>query len=165
MKEFFKKMFKMPRIFKRDMEEDSWRTPKTALEVISKAELDGMQRETISDLQAEGVLDPKALFYIYKYIDAKFDKKDFNVEDRFIAKANKLDQFYSEGRAEVYAEFSGYKTLFDLTKDADRRLRSAIIALDPETELKASDCRVEDDYDSLKSSYNKLPTLLNWEEQ
>lgn len=164
MKYSIKKLFKKPRSTT-PIVYNHWRMPTTALEVVSKAELDEMQQETIEDLQKEGVLNPKALFYLYKYIDAKFNKKDFNVEDRFIAKANMLDQFYSEGMAEVYADFTDYEELVKRTIEANLCLRRAIVALDPEADVDTAQSNIKNDAKELEASYNQLSKQLNWKEQ
>lgn len=150
---------------KKDNDSIDWRDPRTTLEVVSKKELDGLQKEVIEELNVEKVIDPEALFYIHKYIDAKFDQRDFNVGDRFINKANRLDQLYSDGRAEIYAEYTGYEELMERAKEADMRLRRAIVALDPETTVPTDECRLYDDSDLLKAKYEKLSEKLNWEEK
>lgn len=140
-----------------------WHDPVTTLELLSKEELRGMQQETIQDLQDEGVLNPKALFYIRGYIDAKFDGNDFNSDGYFINKANKIDQFYAEGKAEVYAACTGYGELMERTKEADLRLRRAIVALDPKTVISTEDCKLVDDSEKFMNDYNQLTDKLNWE--
>ena len=117
----------------------------------------------IQDLQDEGVLNPKALFYIREYIDAKFDGNDFNSDGYFINKANKIDQFYAEGKAEVYAACTGYGELMERAKEADLRLRRAIVALDPKTVISTEDCKLVDDSEKFMNDYNQLTDKLNWE--
>ena len=163
MKKLMQKLFKKHSPSSKDVE--NWRTPTTVLEVISKQELDSLQEEAISDLQTAGVLKPEALRYIRQYIDAKFDENDFDVDGRFVTKANLLDQFYSEGKAEVYSAFTDYKSQVARTIEADKRLRRAIVALDPETVIDTEISTVENDYTELKERYNQLPNKLNWEKQ
>ncbi len=166
MKDFFKKIPILGKyIERRGAGSDDWRDPKATLEVISKKELDALQNETINDLTTEGVVDPKALFYIHKYIDSKFNKKDFNVDERFINKANRLDQLYAEGKAEIYAEYTGYEELMERAKEADMRLRRAINALDPETFVSTEECKLFDDSDLLKEKFDKLADEIRWEEK
>ena len=142
-----------------------WHNPATTLEVLSKAELKAMQNEAIKDLEDEGVLNPKALFFVRKYIDAKFDGNDFNADDYYIDKANKLDQFYAAGKAEVYAECTGYGELMERAKEADLRLRRAIVALDPETDISTEDCKLINDAEEFMTKYHQLVDKLNWQEK
>lgn len=165
MSRFLEKIPIIRKFIKKEDISTDWRNPKATLEVISKQELDSLQKETINDLSSEGVIDPKALFYIHKYIDSKFSKKDFNVEDRFINKANKLDQLYAEGRAEIYAEYTGYEELMERAREADMRLRRAIVALDPETTVPTDECKLYDDSELLKAQFEKLTDKLTWEEK
>ena len=142
-----------------------WHNPATTLEVLSKAELKAMQQEAIQDLQDEGVLNPKAIFFNREYIDAKFDGNDFNADDYFIKKANRLDQFYAEGKAEVYSECTGYGELMERAKEADKRLRRAIVALDPNTDISTDDCKLIDDSEVFMTKYHQLVDKLNWEDK
>ena len=59
--------------------EPDWHEPISSLEVISKKELD-----------KEKVVDPKALFYIHKYLDARFNKSSFIISSRYIEKQNHI---------------------------------------------------------------------------
>ena len=163
MKKLKRKLFKKHTSQSDDVE--NWRTPTTALEIISKQELDGLQEEAINDLQEAGVLKPEALRYVRQYIDAKFDENDFDIDGRFAAKANMLSQFYSEGKAEVYSAFTDYESQVERAIEADKRLRRAIMALDPETNIDTQISTVENDYSKLKERYNQLPSKLNWEKQ
>ncbi|MBQ1373252.1 hypothetical protein IIY66_00395 [Candidatus Saccharibacteria bacterium] len=165
MNNFIQKIPIVRNFFGSEDDSSEWEKPKSTLEVISKEELDALQKETVNDLQQEGVLDPRALFYVRQYVDSKFSKKDFNIEDRFINKANKLDQLYADGKAEIYAEYTGYEELMERAKEADLRLRRAIVALDPDTTIPVDHCRLYDDSASLKLKYEELVDNLKWEKK
>ena len=53
-------------------QEDDWHNPKYILKVISDKELVNMREGIIEDLEKENVINPKALFYLRKYVDASF---------------------------------------------------------------------------------------------
>ena len=168
----------MPNIFNRSRAENNsnadWRDldalPK---EVISKSELDNLQKEVVSELgslqaetisQAEGNMSaqPQALYYYHKYIDAKFDKSDFDVDTYFIKKQNIIDQKYAEGLGDLRGDFTGYKELLDQIHEVDKRLRRKVNKLDPDAKIDVNAPGTYDDSAALLAQIEKLPEEIDW---
>ena len=85
-----------------------WHNPIYILKVINEKELRKIRKRILKDLKKEKVINPKALYYLRKYVDASFNKKTVNIEGRFIEKQNSIDQLYALGKSEVYANVSEY---------------------------------------------------------
>ena len=168
----------MSNIFKRKDEteeiSDDWRDldalPK---EVISKKELDGLQKEVIDELeklQTETIskfdeissAQPQTLYYYHKYIDAKFSKNDFNVDSYFIEKQNIIDKNYANGLVDIKSEFTGYKELINQIHEVDQRLRRKINKLDPRSNIDLDAPDTYDDSAKLLAEIELLPEEINW---
>jgi hypothetical protein len=76
--------------------------------MVEDKELRKIRRRILRDLKKEKVINPKALYYLRKYVDASFNKKTVNIEGRYIEKQNTLEQLYATGRAEVYESIAEY---------------------------------------------------------
>ena len=167
----------MPNFFKREQEDETdneWRDLDTLpKEVISKAELDRLQKEVIDELeklQTETVIksdavssaQPQTLFYYHKYIDAKFSKSDFDVDAYFIKKQNIIDKKYAKGLGDLKAEFTGYKELLNQIHEVDQRLRRKINKLDPRSNLDLNAPDTYDDSAKLLAEIEQLPEEINW---
>lgn len=141
---------------------EDWHTPTTNLQIIRDEDLKKIKKDTMDELKKSKVIDPKALFYIHKYIDARFSEKDFDIEGRFLDKQNTLDQLYSLGRSEVYTMFTEYQEILKKAKEADKRYRRAIIAMDSKISAELDKKKFYDDVDLLKEEFDKLPQALDW---
>lgn len=156
-----------------DLESD-WRDlnslPK---EAVSKKELDSLQKEVVEELkqlQEEAIAEsgetssakPQTLYYYHKYIDAKFNKEDFDIDTYFTKKQNIIDQKYAEGLGDVKSEFTGYKELLTEIKEVDQRLRRKINKLDPSSNIDLEAAGTYDDSETLWSQINELSAGINW---
>ena len=143
-------------------------------EVVSEKELDAMQDEVVkklANLEHDTIKQtgdiptakPQALFYCHKYIDAKFNKENFDIDTYFSRKQNILDRKYAEGLGDVKAEFTGYKELIEEIKEVDWRLRKKINKLDPSSNVNLDVAGTYDDSEVLLAQINELPTGINWD--
>ena len=144
---------------------EDWHNPSTNLQIIKEEDLDSIKKDTLDELNKAKVMDPKALFYIHKYIDARFSERDFDIEGRFLDKQNNLDQLYAEGRGEVYSLFTEYQEVLKKAKEADDRYRRAICELDPQIKEKLENKEFYDDIDLIRKEYDRLPESLDWSEK
>ena len=111
--------------------DEDWHNPKYILKVIDKNELKDIRKNILKELKDENVINPKALYYLRKYVDASFNKKTVNIEGKFIEKQNELEQLYAKGKAEVYELIAEYYDTIREIKEADYRLKKAILELEP----------------------------------
>lgn len=160
---------------KKDEDADSdWRDlnslPK---EAVSKKELDALQKEVVEELrqlQDEAISEagetstakPQTLYYYHKYIDAKFNKEDFDIDTYFTKKQNIIDQKYAEGLGDVKSEFTGYKELLVEIREVDQRLRRKINKLDPSSNIDLESIGTYDDSEMLLEQINELSAGINW---
>ena len=114
---------KIPFISKLFNKDDDWHEPKYILKVINEKELRKIRKRILKDLKKEKVINPKALFYLRKYVDASFNKKTVNISGRFIEKQNKLEQLYATGKAEIYELIAEYYDILREIREADERLK------------------------------------------
>ena len=166
----------MFKLFKKkdDEELDDWRNlnmlPK---EVISKDELDDLQKEVLNEIesiQSEAINEsdeirsakPQTLFYYHKYIDSKFNKSDFDVDRYFMRKQNIIDQRYAEGLGELKAEFTGYGELLNDIRAVDQRLRRKINKLDPTSNIDLDIVGTYDDSAEILEAVNSVPDGIDW---
>lgn len=138
-------------------------------DVVSKKELDTLQKEVVGELEslqneenAQGIAKPQTLFYFHKYIDAKFNKSDFDIDTYFAKKQNIVDQKYAEGIGDLKAEFTGYKELIDEIKEVDRRLRKKVNKLDPTSRVDEDALPTYDDSELLQKQISELPEDIEW---
>ena len=169
------KIFNKKKEFDDDVDAD-WRNLNALpREVVSKKELDSLQKEVINELEAlqretvaqigdRATAKPQTLYYYHKYIDAKFNKGDFDVDTYFTQKQNIVDQKYAEGLGDIRAEFTGYKELLDEIREADQRLRRKINKLDPSSDIGLDSVGTYDDSVRLLEVINELPEEINWNE-
>lgn len=159
MKELLSKIPLIGSFFKNN---DDWHNPDYILEVISEKELKRIRKKILKELKKEKVINPKALFYLRKYIDSSFNKKTVNIEGRYIKKQNELDQFYAIGKSTVYESISEYYDTIREIREADERLKIAIKELEPNIDRKVNDDIVYNDDTSFYDKFNKLPERLEW---
>ena len=167
---------KLLNIFRKKREDisDDWRDldalPK---EIVSKKELDNLQKEVVDELEnlqsdtvqqmsEKPTAKPQTLYYYHKYIDAKFNKGDFDIDTYFCQKQNIIDSKYAEGLGDVESEFTGYKELLDEIKEVDQRLRQKINKLDPNSKIDLEAVGTYDDSAKLLEQINALPREINW---
>lgn len=138
-------------------------------DVVSKKELDALQKEVVDELESlqssentQGIAKPQTLFYFHKYIDAKFNKNDFDIDTYFAKKQNIVDQKYAEGIGDLKAEFTGYKELIDEIKEVDRRLRKKVNKLDPTSQVDEDALPTYDDSELLQKHISELPEDIEW---
>ena len=142
--------------------------------VITKSELDQLQKEVVYEIESalDGAIaksgvnndaKPQALFYCHKYIDAKFNKNNFDINSYYHAKQNLIDQMYAEGLGEVEAELDEYDALVEMTRTVERRMRRKENDLDPESALDEADSTVHDDSEELRAEIINLPRMLIWQ--
>ncbi len=143
-------------------QEDDWHNPKYILKVISDKELVNMREGIIEDLEKENVINPKALFYLRKYVDASFNKKTVNIEGRFLEKQNTLEQLYATGKAEIYELIAEYYDILREIREADDRLKKAVLALEPNSERVVNKETIYKDDLSFSKQFNELPKKLEW---
>lgn len=147
--------------FHKKDESPDWKKPEAIpKEVLSKKELDDLERQTIAELRDNDTLHPQALFYIHKYIDAKFDKKDFDVDTVYAKKQSVIDELYAEGISDIYSSFTGYKGLVDGITAARENLERIAKNLDMENAEVSS--KEYDDTEEMLREIEALPTSLNW---
>lgn len=164
-------------LFRRKKDEDTesdWRDlnslPK---EAVSKKELDALQREVVEELrqlQEDAISDagesssakPQTLYYYHKYIDAKFNKEDFDIDTYFTKKQNVIDQKYAEGLGDVKSEFTGYKELLVEIREVDQRLRRKINKLDPSSNIDLEAIGTYDDSEALLKQIEELSSGIDW---
>ena len=139
-----------------------WHNPKYILKVIGDRELRRIRRRVLRDLKKEKVINPKGLYYLRKYIDASFNKKTVNIEGRFIEKQNELEQLYATGKSEVYESIAEYYDILREIREADERLKKAVLALEPNSERVVNKDVVYEDDSSFNERFNKLPESLKW---
>ena len=143
-------------------------------EIVSKEELDNLQQEVVSEIEsiqseainqsnATNTQKPQSLFYYHKYIDAKFNKGDFDIDTYFTKKQNTVDRKYAEGVSDLKEEFTGYKELIDRIREVDNRLRRKINKLDPSSNKDLSTAGVYDDTEAIEKLVNSIPEDLDWD--
>lgn len=146
---------------KKKDESPDWRKPEAIpKEVLSKKELDDLEHQVIAELRENDTLHPQALFYIHKYIDAKFNKRDFDVDTAYAKKQNVIDELYAEGLSDIYSSFTGYKGLVDEITAARENLERIAKSLDMDNA--EVDTREYDDTEEIFKEIESLPTSLNW---
>ena len=149
-------------IFNKNNLNEDWHNPSTNLQIIKETELDNIKKDVLNELKNAKVMDPKALFYIHKYIDARFSERDFDIEGRFLDKQNNLDQLYAEGKGEVYSLFTEYQEVLEKAQEADDRYRRAICELDPAIKDKLMKKEFNNDYEIIRKEFDRLPEALDW---
>lgn len=143
-------------------------------EVVSKKELDALQKEVIDELEKlqadtlsgygeNNVEKPQTLYYYHKYIDSKFNKEDFDVDTYFTGKQNIIDQKYAEGLGDVRAEYVIYKDTLAEIQEIDRRLRRKTNKLDPTSNIDLDATGSYDDSEDLLSQINEIPKEIDWD--
>lgn len=157
-----------------DGQSEDWRNLKSLpREVVSKQELDALQKEVISELEIlqkeaqqqandNSTAAPQTLFYYHKYIDAKFNKTNFDVDSYFVRKQNIIDQKYAEGLGQLKSEFTGYEELIDEIREVEGRLRHKIRKLDPNSGTSLKNFGTFDDSQQLLEQIDTLPEEINW---
>lgn len=144
-------------------------------EAVTKAELDALQDEVVGEVNEmqteflqqkmlgdpELMVKPQSLYYFHKYIDAKFNKKNFDFDRYFLAKQNLVDRKYAEGLGELHSEIATYHDLLQRADELKKRLQKKIDLLDPETEVKIADIARENEA-NFGDELQKLPTQINW---
>lgn len=139
-----------------------WHNPKYILKVIGDRELRKIRRRILRDLKKEKVINPKTLYYLRKYVDASFNKKTINIEGRFIEKQNELEQLYATGKAEVYESIAEYYDILREIREADERLKKAVLELEPNSKRVVNKEVIYKDDTSFSESFNELPEQLDW---
>ncbi len=159
MKEFLAKLPIIGNFIQEDMD---WHNPKSVLKVIKDKDLKKIKRKVIKELKKEDIINPKTLFYVHKYIDSSFSKKALNIEGRFIEKQNTMDQLYALGKAEMYANISEYYDLVKEAREAEERLRNAVVELDNKTDRNLNNDNVYSDDSLFWERIRNLPNKLDW---
>lgn len=142
-------------------------------EVISKNELDELQNEVIQELKAlqgdtinqsgeKSTAKPQTLYYYHKYIDAKFNKNDFNINTYFSKKQNIIDYKYAEGIGDIQAELAEYEELYKKAQELERRYRVKIAKLDPTFPLNNDINFSDDTILKMSAEVNALPQEIHW---
>lgn len=170
-------MVKLFNFFKKERDDDAnanWRDLNALpREIVSKKELDKLQKEVVEELahlqndttkqiEEHPTAKPQTLYYYHKYIDAKFNKGDFDIDTYFTQKQNIIDQKYAEGLGDIKSEFTGYKELIDEIREVDQRLRRKINKLDPTSNIDLEAIGTYDDSIELLRQINELPEEINW---
>ena len=165
------------KLFKRKKDENiiNWRDlDALPTEIVSKSELDSIQNEVVSEIesiQREAILEsnatdtqkPQSLFYYHKYIDAKFNKGDFDVDTYFTQKQNLVDRKYAEGLSELKDEFTGYRELIEKIREVDQRLRRKTNKLDPASNKDLEAVGTYDDTAKMTELIDSIPENIDWE--
>ena len=142
--------------------DEDWHNPKYILKVIDKNELKDIRKNILKELKDENVINPKALYYLRKYVDASFNKKTVNIEGKFIEKQNELEQLYAKGKAEVYELIAEYYDTIREIKEADYRLKKAILELEPNSKRAINKETVYKDDLEFSKRFEELPNKLEW---
>ena len=158
----------------RNKDKNDWRnTDLLPQEVLTKKELDDLQKEVLDELdklqvstiQRFGATDtdkPQTLFYYHKYIDSKFNKNEFDVETFYAKKQDVIDKKYAEGLGDVNAEFTGYKELIEEIKEVDQRLRRKTNKLDPESNIDIDLRCLYDDSERIEAQIKNFSNEIDW---
>lgn len=154
-------LFKIPFI-SNIFNKDDWHNPKSILKVISEKELKKIRKVILKDLKKEQVVNPKALYYLRKYVDSCFNKKTVNIEGRFIEKQNDLEQLYATGKAEIYEKIAEYYDTLREIREADERLKIAVNELEPNCKRVVNNEIIYGDDSSFYEKFNELPQQLEW---
>lgn len=139
-----------------------WHDPKYILKVINEKELRHIRKRIMKELKKEKVINPKALYYLRKYVDASFNKKTINIEGRFIEKQNELEQLYATGKAEIYELIAEYYDTLREIREADERLKKAVLELEPNSKRVVNNEVIYQDDSSFSDKFSKLPEQLEW---
>lgn len=142
--------------------EPDWHEPISSLEVISKKELEKIKKKTKKELKKENVVDPKALFYIHKYLDARFNKSSFIISSRYIEKQNQIDTLFASGRAETFSLLTEYEDVMKALDEAEKRYKRALVNMDHKVKDELQNKSFENDLKALRNSFNEIPSRLNW---
>ena len=142
--------------------DDDWHNPKYILKVIGDKELRKIRKRILKDLKKEKVINPKALYYLRKYVDASFNKKTVNIEGRFIEKQNTLEQLYATGKSEVYESIAEYYDILREIREADERLKKAVLELEPDGKRVVNKELIYKDDTSFSKTFDELPEQLDW---
>ena len=159
MKEILKKIPIIGNFIQDDL---NWHEPKYVLNVIKDKELKKIKKKVIKEIKKEEIINPKTLFYVHKFIDSSFNKKSLNIEGRFIDKQNSIDQLYVLGKAEVYANISEYYDLVKEVREAEERLKNAIVELDTKVNRNLNKENIYNDETSFWKRMNNLSNKLDW---
>ncbi len=145
-------------------ESDDWRNLKALpREVISKRKLDSLQSEVLEEINKQLAVEPQAVFYCHKYIDAKFNKTDFDVDTYFLNAQNEIDRKYAEGIGELLAEFADYKELIQEIKDDMSRMNYVAHNLTPNIPIEPQKDTMHS-YQTLEQRINDLPPEISWQQ-
>lgn len=159
MKNLLSKITFVNNFFNKDYD---WHNPKYILKVIGDKELRKIRKRVLKDLKKEKVINPKALYYLRKYVDASFNKKTINIEGRFIEKQNELEQLYATGKAEVYELIAEYYDILREIREADERLKKAVLELEPNSMRVVNNEVIYKDDSSFSKNFNELPKQIDW---
>ena len=91
-----------------------------------------------------------------------FNKKTVNIEGKFIEKQNELEQLYAKGKAEVYELIAEYYDTIREIKEADYRLKKAILELEPSGKRSVNKETVYKDDLEFSKRFEELPNKLEW---
>lgn len=142
-------------------------------EVLSNRKLNQMEKKVVRELKKiqDQEIDkhhlphsakPQALYYYHKYIDAKFSKRNFDVDTLFNQKQSIIDQKYAEGLGELHDEITGYRELIAEIREAEKRMHRRMSVLDPDSSLDTNNDGTYDDSDDLLDQIQALPREINW---
>ena len=123
-----------------------WHNPKYILKVIGDKELRKIRKRVLKDLKKEKVINPKALYYLR----------------RFIEKQNELEQLYATGKAEVYELIAEYYDILREIREADERLKKAVLELEPNSMRVVNNEVIYKDDSSFSKNFNEIPEQLDW---
>lgn len=141
-----------------------WRKPDAIpKEVISKAELDAMEKASIVEIEKNDAFTPQSLYYIHKYIDAKFSKNDFDVDTAFSKKQNIIDELYADGLSDIYSAYTGYCMLIEKMDTLSNRIVRLSKKMDIETPEIVT--KEYDDSQGLFNEINALPVKIDWSDK
>lgn len=138
----------------------NWKKPKIKTNKMKKRFLKKIKRSALREIRKKKLMDPKALFYLHKYINSKFEKGKTEIYTDYFKEQNKIDELYALGIAETIKLLEEYKIQMNTMCENEKSYKKAAERLDKESFVSPS--IIEDDYKLLLDEFTKLNERLDW---
>lgn len=138
----------------------NWKKPKIKTNKMKKRFLKKIKRSALREIRKKKLMDPKALFYLHKYINSKFEKGKTEIYTDYFKEQNKIDELYALGIAETLKLLEEYKIQMNTMCENEKSYKKAAERLDKESFVSPS--IIEDDYKLLLDEFTKLNERLDW---
>lgn len=139
---------------------NNWKKPKIRTSKMKKRFLKRIKGSALREIKRKKLMDPKALFYLHKYINSRFEKGKTEIYTDYFKEQNKIDELYALGIAETIKLLEEYKIQMNKMYENEKSYKKAAERLDSESFIAPS--IIEDDYKLLLDEFTKLNEILDW---